>query len=571
MKKLYSILPLLFSLAMFGQSWQWGRRGGSDNAMSDSNWTEQVRSMATDPLGNVYILSPVGVANLDIDGHPKSAYSTVSGSNASSDYMIASFSCDGTYRWSKVLGGYGEDRVVKIQTDAFGNVYAAGNFAPAYTGQTAIHIDNDLTLPVSAYSSHTFKQSLFLIKFDTFGEFQWMRMPEKDDVSMEESLNQTFNLSMETDPDGNSYWLTYLAAGIYINGTYSVSSNSIHILKYDSAGNFLNGFPINMQLQGGTALNLKMVRNHSTGTFYFSAPYTNGETVSFGGESVSHPCFLAAYDSTGQFLWKKESTVDAPGGGFAAMSLDNTGDIYLTGGVASGMTFGGHTFTSSTPHMFPFILKLNGNGDVIWGNNAVTVAVTRGQAIVPGAVTGGFGAMTWNGINVSQQINTGYDVFMARFDPATGEVNAIETLQDDDGYSDYGTALAADNNNNFYLGGKFTHLMYVNDTMPMVNDNQQTDFFIAKFGSSQCTLATPESEEALAIKIWPNPITDMVNLHAEFKGNFQLFDILGKEIKRGSFSMGTTTLYLDGIASGLYIFRVMDDAGNISSYKLLKN
>jgi hypothetical protein len=177
MKARLILFTFFFIATANAQSWQWGKRGGADNAMSSNIWPEQVRSIVTDSQGNVFVLSPVGVAGLDVDGISKTAYSSTIGNIAPADYMIASFSCNGTYRWSKVIGGYGEDEIVGMDIDALGNIYIAGDLIPASTGQTAIHFDADLTLPVSASSSNTFKQSLTISKYSNFGDLLWVKQP----------------------------------------------------------------------------------------------------------------------------------------------------------------------------------------------------------------------------------------------------------------------------------------------------------------------------------------------------------------------------------------------------------
>ena len=54
--------------------------------------------MATDPHGNVYVLSTVMQTALNVDGHSITGY-------GAQDILLTSFTCDGTYRWSKDLGG----------------------------------------------------------------------------------------------------------------------------------------------------------------------------------------------------------------------------------------------------------------------------------------------------------------------------------------------------------------------------------------------------------------------------------------------------------------------------------
>src|ERR1035437_7390315 len=70
-KLLITICFLLFtSYAANAQSpsWQWGKRGGSSSSGS-GGVDATVVDMATDPHGNVYVLSKVLQTGLNVDGH----------------------------------------------------------------------------------------------------------------------------------------------------------------------------------------------------------------------------------------------------------------------------------------------------------------------------------------------------------------------------------------------------------------------------------------------------------------------------------------------------------------------
>lgn len=107
-KQLHTILILLIALSAHSQTWQWGKRGGSTDNLSTigSSRREEVIAMATDSQKNIYVLSPVGQTLLNIDGNPKTNYGD---SSSKTDFALSSFSCDGTYRWSKIIGGEGKN------------------------------------------------------------------------------------------------------------------------------------------------------------------------------------------------------------------------------------------------------------------------------------------------------------------------------------------------------------------------------------------------------------------------------------------------------------------------------
>jgi hypothetical protein len=96
------IMLLFLTTSSYSQTFKWGKKGGSS---SNPFFKEQVYSMAVDNQNNIYCLSTVGKNNLNIDGNPKQYYgSDVFDYN---DIALSSFACDGTYRWSKIIGGGG--------------------------------------------------------------------------------------------------------------------------------------------------------------------------------------------------------------------------------------------------------------------------------------------------------------------------------------------------------------------------------------------------------------------------------------------------------------------------------
>ncbi|SCY66918.1 T9SS type A sorting domain-containing protein [Flavobacterium caeni] len=568
MKKPLLLLVFLVSMLCNAQSWQWGKRGGGDQAISDLNWIETVRTIKVDSQGNVYAICPVSTANLDVDGHPKIGY----GNGGTIDHALVSFACDGTYRWSKIIGGQYNDSFNGLQIDSEGNVFVSGRVIVTSTGSPPVHFDEDLVLEQSASNVNTFKRGLYIIKYDTNGQMQWIRMPQPEDISLAGNL-QCQSLGLSTDQDGNSYWFTRLYPGSYADGAYLVSgsASSYHVLKYNGQGNFEDGVQISLAPSGPSETVTKMAVNHDQGTIYFAGYIITqaGWGMNFNGEPVNNDMYLVAYDSNGNFLWKKESSQNMNRGtGFTDIHINEAGDIYLSGGTGNGMAFGTYTFNSTNNSNFPFVIKTNANGDVIWGSNSSTTAGTYAAAISEGAATGGFaGNFNWGGHSLSVPDNTGYDVFMTRFNPATGEIIALETLADDDGYADFGTAVTKDLHGNFYVGGSFEHFLYVNSATPMINDGPQTDFFIAKFGSSNCELAVEQYDKTHG-SVYPNPASGILNVTASENATYAVYSLLGQIQSSGTVGKNGQ-IDIAPLAGGVYILKItMGD--QVETFKFVK-
>src|SRR4051812_11919786 len=116
-----SLFVLVFTCCYsFAQpSWQWGARGGSYTFSGSGGTDETVVDMATDVRGNTYVLSNVWSPGLDVNGHTITGY-------GGSDILLSSFKCDGTFRWSKIIGGIHNDKSVAVKTDTINGVYITG-------------------------------------------------------------------------------------------------------------------------------------------------------------------------------------------------------------------------------------------------------------------------------------------------------------------------------------------------------------------------------------------------------------------------------------------------------------
>lgn len=175
LKKTILFLLLLYTgLVCSAQSWQWGKRGGSINELSTTSnkRPEQVYSIVTDPDRNIYTLSPVGKYDLDIDGIPKTNFADL---NTITDYALTSFACDGTYRWSKIIGGAGNENIATLQTDSEGNIFVSGTFSNCNAlNNYPARIENDIILDQNSTNC----SAMFIAKFNTAGDLLWFKRPQ---------------------------------------------------------------------------------------------------------------------------------------------------------------------------------------------------------------------------------------------------------------------------------------------------------------------------------------------------------------------------------------------------------
>lgn len=482
------IIALLASTATFSQSWQWGAGGGSINQIQGNEKTE---SIVTDTEGNTYFLASAGKTGLHLDDMDITSYDA--GNNR--DYIVASYNCNGTFRWVKVIGGGEADYIKNIQTDSQGNIYIAGS---AYrTSQNfPVHIDTDVTLPYSPNDGEE-KQTLFLAKYNSEGEFQWMEMPQAENVTLTEAQTHSLAAGIQTDPEGNTYWLCILPEGTYANGAFenTTEGDNFFILKYDTSGSFIEAIQPDIQFTGVTG-NYKLIRNHSTGNLYIGGTTNIQGSIIINGETISSKMYIAAFNSQGDYLWKQ---TNSPGisGTIEDLCLDNSNNLYITGGTLNNDSFAGESFTSNQPHVFPFIIKLNANGQALWSTNAETNASAKGSAITINnttvALTASHSGITWGDTTFTQEDNEGYNILLANFNTTDGNLTEMITLDSNFGDNEYSHALANDNYNSYYIGGRIDGNLTIAEDV-ITNTADGYDFFVGKYGFANCNCTLPAPE-----------------------------------------------------------------------------
>lgn len=572
---LLSLVSCLSSSSLQAQTWQWGKSGGTTDSFNTLE--EQVKSACTDIYGNVYIVSDVGSTNSQVDGVPKQNYNSGFGLR---DGIIASFSCNGTYRWSKVIGGGLLDFVNCIQSDALGNVYVLGQVVRGGTTPTDIpvHFDTDLTLPSSPSNIDENKQTVFILKYNNEGVFQWLRMPEPTNVSSSLTISNTNTQDLQVDAQGNSYSLCHLPVGVYGNGTYAVTVSGFNILKYDANGAFLGGVPIDIQY-GNPRVAARMRRNHQTGDYYIAGQAYQSvfasDRVTINGQIQTKALFITAFTSSGTFLWKRENAnPDVYGGNVPGIAIDPENNVYMcgiTGPVIVGSTFtpdsfNGSAIGTSTTSPIPFIVKMDANGNNLWltsgtKSRPMDLILHGDEVVTCGAITN----MTWQNLSFLSPTLSQH-AYIARFNKNTGTILSINTLGTNS--SDLGNALATDSKGNYYLGGKFSATMTAGAST-LVKSGGDEDFFIAKFGSTDCNFLAANEFEKNSLQGYPNPVQSTLQLNNTESSSYVLYDVLGARVQTGEVAP-QGSINLSTLASGMYVLQLQTQTGKTKVMKLVK-
>lgn len=484
-KTVFSVFTLITFLSVplllqAQQQWQWGKRA--------QNYTKEI---AVDGKGNSYVLWAIG-SQANVDGHPVAT-------NGSTDIGITSFRCDGTYRWTKVIGTSSPDAGFGLATDTLGGLYILGHIGSSNASN--IYIDDDTTM------NPTMKK-LMLLKYDTAGNYQWQRMPEAENIT---AVTPTGGFNLTVEPGGKAHVMCILSAGSYAAGAYTATypdDKNIYALKYDKNGNFVGGLHFDVTRPATAGIipyGFNMMYDPVSTHYYWAGRRYDPYTISFGSTAITGSNFLACFSNTGSVLWVQKSNNDAiPTWLLSKPATDNAGNVYVSGtsyndfGGGTGDGFGSFSLNNTMGvWAFPILVKFNSSGSVLFATNASGNTDNAGKAVAYAngviGLAGDFagGDFSWGGNSLGPN-NQYYNSFLARFDAATGNMIGIDTLSSGQGVDEYVTTLTADHQGNFFLGGEFYGDITIAGTTYTKQDGN-TDGYIAKFGSGNCNCATPVS------------------------------------------------------------------------------
>lgn len=569
-KTIINLLILLFTQNFYAQDWQWLKDGGSYNSFSENDGrNEEVFDIATDSQKNVYVLAQVGYSNLAIDGNPKTGWG---GGTYLPDFALASFACDGTYRWSKIIGGGGVDNIKSIEVDSADNVYVAGTFTRQELQYNPPRIDNDVNI---AYNDH---RRMFLAKFTKDGVFQWIKRQEP----LGSDYYQDISYEMYLGSDNYIYWLTSLQQGVFCDGALNnnLPNTHLYILKYDLNGNYISAQLLDYEESLNSGNGIKYFRNPFNGYHFLQGnKYLATSTLSIGGQPVTHPTFIACYDANGVFQWVRQNTdttqFSVPKTRLFGMDFDENNNLYIAGRqyINGADSFLG--YTNGTSVFSPFVLKTDLTAsNLFWstnsnfnGSNSNNYGIKYYNGVVSYAGYGAGTAYTWGNLsaNVGCNPNCGYKPVLVHFDAQNGVTLAIKSLLADDGSENTGTFIAVDASGDYILGGGFGHYLYDMHGNQVINGGGRFDFFVAKLANESCSPMSLEDLEEQGLEIFPNPATDVLQIKTNQQmQSVKVFSMLGQLLIATNHLTATeSNLDISNLQTGTYVLKISTIKGEM--------
>lgn len=308
-------------------------------------------------------------------------------------------------------------------------------------------------------------------------------------------INSEEGKNLTTDINGNVYVIgTFLSNTITFGSATLTNSNGTEayfIVKYDAGGNV-------QWANNATGIARAFgITTDNSGNVYVSG-YFDGTSATFGGITLNNlgagDFFILKYDSSGTVLWAKGA------GGFSgaeegnSISVDNSGNLFVTGkffsdSISIGTTKLYNKMHNNTPDIF--IAKYDAsNGNPIWARSAGG----NREDIVNGVISDGNGNSCITGAFRSDSVKFGgttlhsttpgaYIMFITKYDSIGNVVwtKGIEGLWGDV----IGYDIKIDIANNIYIAGEFQGVSakFGNDSL-INHSSGSSDVFVAKYDSN---------------------------------------------------------------------------------------
>ncbi len=635
MKKLLITALLLSAGTVISQEfdWQWAKRGGGMRMAHDefsngfSQYYEHIKDIQVDQDNNYYFLAQVTASNVNYDGVPISVYNYDGASSGYSDVLLLSTTCDGTYRWSQVIGGGNIDAGHSISLDENGGVYVSVSvFADLNQGSINFippHFSEDDSLPalpenVNPSEDHPGHKRLAIAKYSQDdGSLVWKKLLQGD-VNFNTARGTISSLYVEGD--GTIHALAGFQAGTHLDGNAIVpdeydylGSEAVTYLKYyivrlNGNGEYESVMPVS--IDGVVTEDLLKFRYDPEIQRYYIGGSRN-ETIfndwmlnfGYNGNPFSKEMVFLALSYEGEELWRKEfamSPQDIESDVMRDIQIDDDSNIYICGrylrmqnteGTDFEYTWGDHSIPSMSGWGHKkFIMKMNSDGDVLWYQSNTGYTSSEAQTGLPEARSIGIGDNeillgaeaedeVWSGFEMTRPTNYMTDPLIVKLDRQTGEVIGTHDIWGTVNYrGDNVTAIKKDNDGNYIVGGFFRAELFVdaNDGIETITTasglSGYTDFFIAKLGATPCgtPVAGARSFDKQQLKIYPNPASGIINIDTALSlDNYKVINIMGQVLMTGNFN-GESSIDLSSLADGAYIVKITDRSGASISKKIVK-
>jgi len=387
------------------------------------------------------------------------------------------------------------------------------------TMSNALFINDSTFVVVGESSSYAPQMQMLVWKFNTNG----------DSLGYWHYGNNYWDFGLGIDRVGEAAQFGYILCGGKVD-SQTITSDA-WVVRIDSSGNKLWDRSLNLQ-------HMAVARNvRSTTDRGFIVTGTIQNNLASNGPTA----FLWKLDSLGNTNWVKYYGDESyKGYGYDVLEKPNGG--YLMCGSTG--------FYDAPRNLWlhvPYILSTNEIGDTLWTwkNNFPREGILQ-KMVMKGSelwIVGDW--LTW----WSSQ-----DILMMRFD-LTSKTAQYTTYGD--GSDEYGRGITSSLDGGFALIGTKANSQHVSTYFIKTDNNG-----CIQAGCMQAVSVQEHLQANLALKIYPNPVVDQLNIHSNFEQGelqLQISDMQGRTVHNEQQPANTEIqLQLSHLPAGMYLLRIQN-------------
>lgn len=332
-----------------------------------STGKDRASSLVTDNNGNVYMMGNfTGTVNFN---HGGSDFKTSGNSGTAYDIFVTKINADGSYGWTKKIGGETWTYGRTIAVDSTGAVYVTGHFMGT----------RDLTPEGTVRTNRTSAgwEDIFLMKINADGSYNY------NYIYTMGSTGSDMGHSVAVDASNNVYFTGMFQYTVDLNPTstvtnYTSTSGSIDLwlMKFNSAGTYQwtkpwggSGWDAVYSVQTDAAKNIYL-----GGLFSSTADLDPGSTVQNKTAIGTNDLYVTKLNSSGTWLWSKAQGAAGLdykfyGDGGMAMNVDTLGNVFVGACYKGTMDFNPDAGTDSKTSIGgydAYVSRFTTGGAYVW-------------------------------------------------------------------------------------------------------------------------------------------------------------------------------------------------------------
>lgn len=288
-------------------------------------------------------------------------------SKGESDIIFFKINQNGNVLWAHTLGGPEYHGDCGVDVDASGNIYLTGGFVKE------LYLNN-----IRKLTSTSNYWNSFVAKFSADGENIWMKGINGNEVRVMGCIS--VNDAGDVLVCGNFHGGVKIDNHEVPMGIGNLGNNLFY-LRLSSTGDVIW---LTHQFSE-THLSMNDIYLSNDGSFYGTGFFTT--TAYFGSQTLTAAnnthadIFVTKYDVWGNPIWAVGAIKTSPyefNNEGKAVTVSETNDIYVTGIFKGEVQFGPHLIAAPNTNEFSgdiFLMKLSGEGDVIWVKRIATDGV----------------------------------------------------------------------------------------------------------------------------------------------------------------------------------------------------